>query len=167
MVNDLLAGTRTSLNGPFNTLLRSPEMGNLFQKAGEYVRFRTAVPQRLNEMAILMTARWWTAQYVWAAHRPIALAAGLDAAVADDIQAGRRPARMQRDEAVVYDFVGELRERRRVSDATFAAARELLGERGVVDLIAAIGYYDLVSMVVNVDQYPLPPGTPPPFTEPR
>jgi 4-carboxymuconolactone decarboxylase len=74
---------------------------------------------------------------------------------------------MQRDEAVVYDFVGELRERRRVSDATFAAARELLGERGVVDLIAAIGYYDLVSLVVNVDQYPLPPGTPPPFTEPR
>jgi 4-carboxymuconolactone decarboxylase len=80
MVNDLLAGTRTSLNGPFNTLLRSPEMGNLFQKAGEYVRFRTAVPQRLNEMAILMTARWWTAQYVWAAHRPIALAAGASGA---------------------------------------------------------------------------------------
>lgn len=167
MVNDLLAGTRTSLGGPFNVLLRSPEMGNHAQKLGEYIRFRSAVPRRLNEMAILMTARWWSSQYEWHAHKTLALDAGLSAAVIDDLQAGRRPAAMKADEAVVYAFCSELRERRRVSDATFKAAVDLLGEKGVVDLVATMGYYDLVSMVLNVDRYPLPAGAPLPFSEPK
>jgi 4-carboxymuconolactone decarboxylase len=167
MVNDLLSGTRTSLDGPFNMLLRSPEMGNLAQNLGEYLRFRTSVPLRLNEMAILLTARWWSAQYEWHAHKPLALKAGLSESVIDDIQAGRRPTRMQADEAIVYDFSFELRDRRRVSDATFKAAVALLGDRGVVDLVAVMGYYDLVSMVLNVDRYPLPGGAPPPFPEPK
>ena len=167
MVNDLLAGTRTSLDGPFNALLRSPEMGNLSQKLGEYVRFRTSVPQRLNEMAILLTSKWWSAQYEWNPHKTLALRAGLSAAVIDDIQAGRRPARMQPDETVIYDFSTELREHRRVSDATFKAAVNVLGEKGVMDLVALMGYYDLVSMVLNVDRYPLPEGTPLPFPEPK
>ena len=165
MVNDLVAGPRTSLNGPFNALLRSPEMGNLSQKLGEYVRFRTSVPRRLNEMAILLTAKWWSSQYEWYAHKTLALDAGLSAAVIDDIQAGRRPARLQADEAVVYDFTAELREHRRVSDATFKEAVNLLGEKGVMDLVAVMGYYDLVSMVLNVDRYPLPEGAPSPFPE--
>jgi len=167
MVNDLLSGTRTSLNGPFNALLRSPEMGNLAQKLGEYLRFRTSVPKRLNEMAILISAKWWSSQYEWYAHKPLALEAGLSAAVIDDIQAGRRPAHMQADEAVVYDFSAELRERRRVSDPTFKAATTLLGEKGVMDLVAVMGYYDLVSMVLNVDRYPLPDGSAPAFPEPK
>jgi 4-carboxymuconolactone decarboxylase len=165
MVDDVLSGTRTSLNGPFNALLRSPEMGNLAQKLGEYVRFRSSVPARLNEMAILLTARWWSSQYEWHAHKPLALKAGLKAAVIDDIQAGKRPAGMQADETVIYDFSTELRERRRVSDATFKDAVNLLGEQGIMDLIAAMGYYDLVSMVLNVDRYPLPDGAALPFPE--
>ena len=167
MVNDLLSGTRGSLGGPFNVTLRSPEMGNLAQKLGEYLRFRTAVPQRLNEMAILLTAKWWSAQYEWSAHRPLALTAGLSASVADDIQAGRRPTTMKPDEAIVYDFHSELREHRRVSDAIYKAAVGLLGEKGVVDLVALMGYYDLVSMMLEVDRYPLAPGTPLPFLEPK
>jgi 4-carboxymuconolactone decarboxylase len=167
MVNDLLAGKRTSLDGPFNALLRSPEMGNLSQKLGEYLRFRTSVPRRLNEMAILLTARWWSAQFEWSAHKPLGLDAGLSAAVIDDIQAGRRPARMQPDETVVYNFCTELREHRRVSDSTFKAAMNTLGERGVIDLVALMGYYDSVSMVLDVDRYPLPEGAQPPFPEPR
>lgn len=167
MVEDLLAGTRTSLNGPFNALLRSPEMGNHAQKLGEYVRFKTSVPRRLNEMAILMTARYWSSQYEWYAHERLALDAGLGPAVIDDIRAGRRPASMQADESIVYDFCTELRERRRVSDATFEAAVDLLGEKGVVDLIGNMAYYDLVSMVLNVDRYPLPAGAALPFPEPQ
>lgn len=167
MVDELLAGSRGSLNGPFNVLLRSPDMGNIAQKLGEYIRFRTSVPRRLNEMAILLTAHWWLSQYEWYAHKPLALQAGLEASVIDDIQAGRRPARMQADEAVVYEFASELRERRRVSDATYQRARTLLGEQGVVDLIALMGYYDLVSMSLNVDRYPLPDGAASPFPEPR
>jgi 4-carboxymuconolactone decarboxylase len=167
MVEDLLAGTRTSLNGPFNALLRSPEMGNHAQKLGEYVRFKTSVPRRLNEMAILMTARYWSSQYEWYAHEKLALDAGLPPAVIDDIRAGRRPASMEADEAIVYDFSTELRERRRVSDETFQAAVGLLGEKGVIDLIGNMAYYDLVSMVLNVDRYPLPPGAALPFPEPK
>jgi 4-carboxymuconolactone decarboxylase len=166
MVDELLAGSRGSLNGPFNVLLRSAEMGNIAQKLGDYIRFRTSVPRRLNELAILLTARWWLSQYEWYAHKPLALQAGVDASVIDDIQAGRRPARMQTDEAVVYEFANELRERRRVSDGTYQRARLLLGEQGVVDLIALMGYYDLVSMSLNVDRYPLPDGASSPFPEP-
>jgi len=167
MVNDLLASKRAALTGPFNALLRSPEMGNLAQKLGEYARFRSSVPARLNEMAILMTARWWSSQYEWYAHKTTALNAGLNVTVIDDIHAGTRPTRMQADEAIVYDFCSELRERRRVSDATYKSAVNLLGERGVVDLIAVMGYYDLVSMTLNVDRYPLPDGAPLPFIEPK
>ncbi len=166
-VNDLLAGPRTSLDGPFNVLLRSPEMGNLSQKLGEYIRFRSSVPRRLNEMAILLTAKWWSSHFEWHAHKSAALAAGLNPAVIDDIQAGRRPRGMQADETLIYDFSAELRERRRVSDATFKTAVTLLGEQGVVDLIAVMGYYDLISMVLNVDRYPLPAGAPLPFSEPK
>jgi len=133
MVNDLLSGTRTSLNGPFNALLRSPEMGNVAQKLGEYVRFRTSVTPRLNEFAILLTAKWWSSQYEWYAHRPLALATGLGASVIDDVQAGRRPTKMRPDEAVIYDFLAELRDHRRVTDATFKAAVNLLGEKGIMD----------------------------------
>ena len=166
MVDSLLSGTRRSLDGPFNVLLRSPEMGDIAQKLGEHVRFKSAVPSRLNEMTILLTARWWASQYEWYAHKPLALNAGLSASVIDDIQAGRRPTGMEADESVVYDFVTELRERRRVGDSTFKAAVTLLGEQGVVDLMATMGYYDLVSMSLNVDRYPLPNGAPAPFAEP-
>lgn len=167
MVNDLLSGTRTSLDGPFNVLLRSPEMGNLSQKLGEYLRFRSALPRRLNEMAIIMTARWWSSHYEWYLHKRAALKAGLNPAVVDAIQAGRRPDQMQADEAAIYDFCTELRERRRVSDATFQAAEALLGEKGVVDLVGTMGYYDLVSMALNVDRYPLPDGAAPELPETR
>jgi len=167
MVNDVLSGSRGSLGGPYNVLLRSPEMGNLAQKFGEYTRFRTTVPRKLNEMAILMTASWWRSQYEWTAHRPAAAMAGLGNDVIDALLAGRRPARMQPDEATVYDFCSELRDRRRVSDATFRSVVALLGEQGVVDLIGVMGYYDLVSMTLNVDRYPLPDGTAAPFPEPR
>jgi 4-carboxymuconolactone decarboxylase len=167
MVDDLLSGARTSLEGPFNVLLRSPEMGNLSQKLGEYLRFRTVVPKRLSEMAILMTARWWSSQFEWYLHTTMALSAGLHAAVIDAIQAGHRPAQMQPDEAVIYEFCTELRDRRRVSDGTFQAALRLLGEKGVVDLVATMGYYDLVSMALNVDRYPLPDGAQAPWPEPE
>lgn len=167
LVNDLLAGSRTSLDGPFNAYLRSPDMGNIAQKLGEYVRFRTSLPRKLNEMTIILTAQHWSAQYEWAAHKPLAIAAGLSEAVVDDIQAGRRPAAMKPDEAVVYDFCTEMREHHRVSDPTYAAAVALVGEQGVMDLVAAMGYYDLVSMTLNVDRYPLAAGAPAPLPEPK
>lgn len=154
----IAAGPRGGLRGPFQAWLRSPELADRLQKVGEQLRFHSSVPRRLNELAILMTARAWDAQFEWYAHHRLALDAGLDAAVASDIAAGRRPTTMRADEAVVYDFCTELRATRRVSDETLSRALELLGEQGVVDLIAVSGYYDIVSMTLNVAEVPLPDG---------
>jgi 4-carboxymuconolactone decarboxylase len=122
------------------------------------MRFHSSVPRKLNEFAILMTARFWNSQYEWSAHRKYALEAGLSPEVIEGVATGKRPTSMQADEEAVYDFCNELLNTRQVSDATFSAARAKLGERGVVDLIGVMGYYHLVSMLLNVDRYPLPDG---------
>ena len=161
MFENLLSGERRGAGGPFNVLLRSPEMGDLAQKFGASMRFHSSMPPRLNELAIIITARHWTSHYEWYAHRRAAQQAGLSQAVIDAIAAGRRPAAMQPDEQAVYDFCTELLTTKQVSDKTFEAARERFGERGVVDLIGVTGYYQLVSMLLNVDRYPLPEGVQP------
>jgi 4-carboxymuconolactone decarboxylase len=159
----IVSGPRGGLRGPFQAWLRSPVLADRLQKVGEYLRFSSTAPRRLNELAILITARAWDAQFEWWAHHRLALEAGLDPAVAADLAEGRRPAAMQADEAVVYDFCTELRATRRVSDATLAAAIALLGEAGVIDLIAVSGYYDIVSMTLNVAEVALPDGLPEPL----
>ena len=161
MVEHLIAGPRGGVNGPFNVLLRSPEIGDLGQEFGASTRFKSSLPQKLYELAILVTARYWTAQYEWQAHHRSALQAGLSAAICDAIAQGRRPAAMQKDEEAVYNFVFELLNTKQVSDATFAAAKNAFGERGVVDIIAVTGWYNVVSMMLNVDRYPVNEGTQP------
>ena len=136
-------------------------MGDLGQQFGAATRFATTVPQRLYELAIIITARHWTAQFEWTAHHRSALQAGLSPAIADAIAIGRRPTAMQADEEAVYNFATELLQTKQVSDRTFDAAKRLLGERGVVDLISVMGWYGTVSMYLNVDRYPLPGGAQP------
>lgn len=161
MIEHVLSGPRGSTDGPFNVQLRSPEMGDLGQQFGAATRFATSVPRKLYELAIIITARHWTAQFEWTAHHRGALQAGVSPAVCDAIAAGRRPSAMPSDEEVVYNFATELLEKKQVSDATFDAAKKLLGERGVVDLISVMGWYGTVSMYLNVDRYPLPEGSQP------
>jgi 4-carboxymuconolactone decarboxylase len=161
MADHLLAGERRGIGGPFNVLLRSPELGDLAQQLGAQVRFHSSLPRKLNEFAIIITARYWTAQYEWYAHKRLALEAGLSPAIVDAVAAGKRPASMQADEEAIYTFSDEILKTKQVSDATFQAAVKAFGERGVVDLIGVIGYYQLVSMVLNVDRYPLPDGAKP------
>jgi 4-carboxymuconolactone decarboxylase len=151
------------LRGPFQAWLRSPRFADLMQRVGAYLRFETSVPARLNELAILITARAWDAQFEWWAHERLAREAGLDPKIAEAIAEGRRPEPMQADEAVVYDFCTELRANRKVSDATLARALDLLGEQGVIELIGVSGYYDTVSMTLNVAEVPLPDGVDPPL----
>jgi 4-carboxymuconolactone decarboxylase len=161
MIEHVLAGPRGSVDGPFNVQLRSPEMGDLGQQFGASTRFATSVPRKLYELAIIITARHWTAQFEWYAHRRGAVQAGISPAVADAIAEGRRPSAMPPDEQAVYNFATELLDTKQVSDATFDAARQLLGERGVVELINVMGWYGTVSMFLNVDRYPLPEGATP------
>ena len=161
MIEHLLSGPRAGANGPFNVLLRSPEMGDLAQQFGASTRFKSSVPAKLNELATIITARYWTSQYEWQAHHRAALQAGLAPAIADAIAQGRRPAGMQKDEEAVYNFCSELLKTKQVSDATFNAAKDVVGECGVVDLIGVMGWYNMVSMLLNTDRYPVPEGTQP------
>lgn len=162
MIDHLLAGERGgSTEGPFNVFLRSPEMGDVAQQLGAQIRFHTSLPRKLDELAILVTARYWGAQFEWTAHRRNAAQAGVSTAIIDAIANGKRPTGMQPDEEAVYNFCHELLANKQVSDATFKTTASLLGERGVVDLIGAMGYYSLVSMALNVDRYPLADGAKP------
>jgi len=159
MIDHLLAGDRGgSTEGPFNVFLRSPEMGDMAQQLGAQIRFHSSLPRRLNEMAILVSARFWGAQYEWYAHHRNATQAGLSEAIIDAIANGKRPAGMQPDEEAVYNFCHEMLNNRQVSDATYQAAVSKFGERGAVDLVGVMGYYSLVSMALNLDRYPLPEG---------
>jgi 4-carboxymuconolactone decarboxylase len=130
---------------------------------GEYLRFHSSLPRRLNEFAILITARAWDAQFEWYAHHRLALEAGLDPRVAEAVARGEPPAEMAEDEAAVYDFCTRLRAERRVDDATLARVQGLFGEQGVIDLIAVSGYYDIVSMTLNVAEVAVPDGVEPPL----
>jgi 4-carboxymuconolactone decarboxylase len=147
-----------TLGSPFNVFLRSPELGDHLQRVGSHIRFQSSLGNKLNEMAILITARHWNAQYEWYAHHRLALQAGLDPSVADAIARGQRPSQMKDDEAIVYDFCHELHTTTRVSDGTYEAVRHKFGELGVMDLIAVNGYYVLVAMTLNVDRTPIPNG---------
>jgi 4-carboxymuconolactone decarboxylase len=149
--------------GPFNAWARSPDLGDRLQKVGEYIRYGTSIPFRLNEFAILITARHWTSQYEWFAHLPLALKAGLDPKIAEQLRLNKRPQGMKPDEAMVYEFCTELHRKKNVSDATYAKAVEMFGEKGVMDLIGVSGYYTAVSMTLNVADVPLPKGEPLPL----
>jgi 4-carboxymuconolactone decarboxylase len=158
---EIASGPRGGVRGPFNALLRSPELADRAQKFGEYVRFNTSLPERLKEFAILITARYWTAQYEWHSHHAHALKAGLDPRLAAELALWKRPTGMKDDEAAVHDFCRELHEKKAVSESAYAAVVKHFGERGAVDLIGVIGYYTLVSMILNVDRHPLPDGAVP------
>ena len=158
MVERVMTGQRGSMQGPYNVLLRSPELGNLAQQFGAHTRYQSSLPLLLNELAILLVARFWSCQFVWWAHKRIALDAGLDAALVDAIAAGKSAPSLPTDVAAVYGFCSELLQTRRVGDAAYAALLAQFGEAGVVDVMGTMSYYTLVSMSLNVDQYPLPDG---------
>ena len=149
------------VGGPFMVLLRSPEMMNRARNVGDYVRFRSALPPRLSEFVILLTARHWTQNYEWNAHAAIAEREGLDAAIIEAVADGRRPTAMADDEAAVYDFCMELLRNHGVSDPTYARMVSHLGEKGVIDAIGITGYYQLLAMVMNTARTPLPDGVEP------
>lgn len=149
--------------GPYTFLLRSPELAMRWRHMADYLRFDTSLPLRLNELAILIQARVWTAQFEWWAHYPLALRAGLPQSVADDLRVGKRPTGMQPDEEAVYAFCVELMRDHRVTDATFAALRAQLTEQQIVDLVAVTGFYATVSMILNTVEADIPTGEDPPL----
>jgi 4-carboxymuconolactone decarboxylase len=158
-------GSSTTIRGPFAVFLHAPAFGELAQQLGGHCRFNTGVSPRLSEFAILVTARLWRAQYEWFAHVPQAERAGVKPQTIRDLHKGRVPKTAPKDERAVYDFIQELYKTRRVSDKTFGRVRALLGDAATVELVGILGYYVLISMILNVFRMSPPPGEALPFAE--
>jgi 4-carboxymuconolactone decarboxylase len=165
-VHDLIvAGRRGRFGGPFQLLIRAPEICEHASQLGEHLRWGTSLPDRLSELAIISTARFWRAQYEWYAHAPLAEKAGVLSAAIEEIRRGGTPSFEKKDEALVYRICTELFKSQRLSDASFEEAVAILGETGLIEIIAIIGYYTLIGNTLNVFQVQVPEGTAPPFPE--
>jgi 4-carboxymuconolactone decarboxylase len=154
------ANRKQDVFGPFVPLHRSPEVMLRAMALGDYLRYRTVFPTRLNEFIILITARHFTQQYEWYVHYPIALKEGVSREVADAIADGRRPTGMSADEELIYDFCTELLRNQSVSDATYARAVAKWGEQGTIEMVGVVAYYTFQSMVLNTARTPVPTGAP-------
>jgi 4-carboxymuconolactone decarboxylase len=148
---------------PYRAYIRNPELAPRLSALSDYLRWNTTLPPRLSELAILITARQWTAQYEWFAHYPLALKGGLDPKVAGDIAQGKRPDNMKDDEAALYDLAIALYRDKKVSDSVYKAALDKFGERGIMDIIGIIGYYDITSMTLITMQAGAPNDSVPPL----
>jgi 4-carboxymuconolactone decarboxylase len=153
-----LASPSRSGGGPLNIFLRSPEYAEVARPLSTYLRFKAPFPEKLKELTIMLTARFWGGTYVWWSHRPFALKEGLSEAFIAAMASGERPANMADDEAIVHDFVTELLATKKVADATYKAFVDRFGERAVVDTVGLMGAYHTTSMLFVVERYPLPPG---------
>ena len=154
----IVEGPRGALISPFVPLLRSPELMNLAQRMGEYLRYRSGLPPGLFELAVLVVARHWSQDVEWAIHVPIALGAGLEPDTVEALRRGGRPATLDSAEAAVYSLCTEMLVTQRVGDTTWQACCSSFGERGTIDLIGVCGYYSLLAMVMNAARTPVPNG---------
>ena len=163
-VHDMIAsGPRGLVQGPLRVWLHSPALAERAQALGAFCRYGSSLPPRLSELAILITGAFWQAGFEWHVHAPIAIKAGIDPAVAAAIRTGATPVFAQEDEAAVHQFATELLRTRTVTEAGFARVRAALGDEGVVDLVAVLGYYGFISMTINAFAVPLPEGAADPF----
>jgi 4-carboxymuconolactone decarboxylase len=163
--DEIAAGPRGNVPPPLQVWLRSPDLAENAQRLGAFCRYGTSLPPRLSELAILMTARHYTAHYEWHHHEVFARKAGLAPDIIAAIAARTPPNFVHDDERVVYDFASALYRSHAVDDATYARAVASFGEKGVVELVGIMGYYSLISMTLNVFEVPVPADAPMPLKE--
>ena len=161
--DEIVAGRRGRFGGPFQILIRAPEVCRHLQRLGEYLRWGSSLPPALSELAICLTARHLGVRLEWHAHAPLAVEAGVPAAAIEAIRTGATPSFTANDQVLVHRVVTELIDTKRLSDTTFADAISRFGERGVVELGTIVGYYTAIGNALNAFQVPLPPGAPQPF----
>ena len=157
-VEEFRAARNAGVSGPFTPLLRSPEVMNRARAMGDYLRYKSVLPPRLSEFAILIASREWTQNYEWDDHYTLAMQGGLNPDIAAALAEGKRPAKMAEDEEILYNLCTELHRTKGVSDATYQRAVAKFGEQGVIDAIGIQGYYTLLAMVMNTARTPLPQG---------
>ena len=156
-VHDAIArGPRGRVEGPLRVWLESPVLADRAQALGAFCRYGSSLPARLSELAIIVTGAFWRAGLEWFIHAPLARDAGIPQDAIDAIRDGREPAFAKDDERAVYAFTHELLTTRRVGAATYARAKELLGQRGLVDLVGIVGYYGLISLTINAFEVEVP-----------
>ena len=160
---EIMKISSTGIGGPYNSLLRSPVLGQRLFDLFHYLRWETSVPIRLNEFAILIIGRQWRSQVESFAHAPIAAKAGLSADIIAELKTNKRPSNMAEDEALVYDFVTELTTTKKVSDETFARAKKVFNDQQIVDLTAVAGNYVMVAMILAMAEQTVPPDKEEPF----
>ena len=160
-------GSRVSLDGPFGCYMHAPEAGHVIQELAAFCRYKTRLEKRLSEFAILAIGRIWKAQYEFYVHAIEAERAGVSPKTIADLKVGRVPTKAPKDERAIYDFVTELHKKRRVSDRTYAKVQQILGDGGIVELLAILGSYTLTCMVLDTFRVPLPAGARFPFAEPN
>ncbi len=153
---EMIAGPRKGVKGPFVPLLRSPELMDRLQKVGEYLRFQSSLEQRISELIMLIVSREWTQHFEWFVHVPLGRKAGISEDTIAALAEGRRPSGMSEYEEVTYDFCEELFRTKGVSETTYRRAVMKFGENGVIDMIGVAGYFTTVSMVMNVAHSPPP-----------
>ena len=159
----IAGGPRGSVRGPFLALLHAPELTDKVQALGEYLRYKTSFPPRLNELAIIVTARHNNSPYEFQAHARLALEAGVSQAIVDAIAAKRRPEFADPDQALVHDYAVEINATRNASDSIYQKVLERFGTAGIVELTVLCGYYTLMAMTLNAHQVPMPAGVKPAF----
>ena len=159
--SDQLVGADGALAGPFNAFVHAPDVGRRLASLGTVLRFGTSIERRLSEVAIITVGARWKAEFEWWAHAQMAREHGVPDAVIDAIGRREEPPFTADDERTVYAVARELADAGQVNQATYAAARELLGDQGMVELISLCGYYTLISYLLNAFAVPLPPGARP------
>jgi len=146
---EIIKGPRGALYGPFIPLIRSPELMDRAQRMGEYLRYHSAIGNKLSELVILIVSRRWTQQFEWDTHEPIALKVGISPDTVQAIRQGRKPSQLSEDEQIVYDVTTELDATKDLSDATYKRAVDRFGEQGVIDMVGIQGYYTFLAMIMN------------------
>jgi 4-carboxymuconolactone decarboxylase len=164
--NKVLSGPRGRVQGPLRAAIHNPELADRWQSLGELLRYRTSLPPRLSEIAILVTARCCNSPFEWYAHRKEAEKAGIEAAIIEALLAEASPG-LSGDDDLVYRFALELNRSKSVTDGTYAQSLSRFGERTVVELTALVGYYTMVAMTLNAHEIPLPEGVEPAFALPQ
>ncbi len=163
---NIISGPRGRLVGPLRAAIHNPELAERWQKLGEILRFGTSLPPKLNELAIIVTARRWNSQIEWYIHADAARKAGLSQAVIDALKEADEPPFDDEAEVIVYEFARQLQQHGTVESIVYGRAVELWGAAGVVELTAVVGYYTMVSMTLNVHEIPMPDDQPPPLDTP-
>jgi 4-carboxymuconolactone decarboxylase len=163
VVNLITSGPHQQVMGPYPAWLQSPELAKRTRSLSEYLRFQSKPSKRLAEIAILITGQHWKAEFEFYAHAQLARKAGVEEPIIQALAAGKRPEFANSDDQAVYDLCTEMLNTRRITDATYQRALDAFGMQTLVELVAIIGNYCMVSVTLNAFEAPLPPGEPSPF----